>query len=122
MFPTLEATLIIWIKQVCCQERCVQYDEPNNFNSWILANNGRLTDGVVTAKAQILRDSAGITADELKLSKGWLQNFKDRFHLSCFELHGEAAEADMDAVGFALRVLPVILKVYAQQVTKQLIA
>ena len=59
-----------------------------------------------------------LLADELKLSKGWLQNFKNRFQLSCFELHGEAAEADMGGVGFALRVLPAILKEYTPQVAR----
>ena len=34
MFPTLETTLFIWIKQVCCEGRCMQYDAvKQNFNS-----------------------------------------------------------------------------------------
>ena len=54
------------------------------------------------------------------MSKGWLEKFKTCFHLRCFELHGEAAYADMHGVGFALQILPCILKEYDAKVSCQI--
>ena len=78
----------------------------------ISANNGVVTDNVLIAKAKLLRNEAGIAEDQFKVSSGWLHNFKSRFHVRCMELHGEAAAADMQGVGFARTVLPQVLAAY----------
>ncbi|KAL5489202.1 hypothetical protein EMCRGX_G018269 [Ephydatia muelleri] len=68
-YPSLEATLFIWMKQLK-------------------------------------------SLNQISKCPRLVEKFKTRFHLRCFEFHGEAASADMHGVGFALQVLPRILKEY----------
>ena len=82
----------------------------------ILANNGSATDATLVEKASKLQDAAGISEEAFKVSSGWLNNFKRRYNLRCYQRHGEAAAANMEGVEIARKVLPNLLAGYSAKV------
>ena len=75
----------------------------------VRAQKGRVLDGTLHEKAKELAAALGL-ADEFKGSSGWLSNFKDRYRLKCYSLHGESGAAPASAVQLAQDAVPRVLQ------------
>lgn len=81
--------------------------------NWIvlLRNQQKNIPGfVIQEKASVIAEELGIT--DFNCSKGWFVNFKNRFCLKNFKLHGEAGSADVAAVHEWIQLFSNVLDKY----------
>ena len=78
-FPDLEAALMLWI------EGCEAQLQP-------------ITGPLIVAKAEQLRDALNIPKDAIKLSNGWISEFKRHHALQQHQHHGEAGSVSLTSV------------------------
>ena len=86
-WPQIETALLLWVAQ-------------------IRARRGVIKDAVLVKKAEEFRNALDISESDLKLSHGWLANFKKRHWIA---LHGESGDADTRGIAQARSPLSAII-------------
>jgi len=71
-----------------------------NENSWLVGDS--VSEAIIFEKARLLysdimRETPGSSAEKLKASKGWFDNFEKRTGIHSVARHGEAASSNKDA-------------------------
>lgn len=71
----------------------------NNLYNWIVQMREKqknLPGFLICEKATLIAEELGIT--DFQCSKGWFSNFKKRFSLKNYKMHGEAGSADVSSI------------------------